>query len=266
MCESCQLQPACMLSPLPIPNQVWKDIAMDFITGLPNSKGYTAIMVVVDRLSKYAHFAPLRANYNAPQVAELFVQTVVKHHGIPRSIVFDHDKVFTSAFWSHLFKLQGTTLNMSSAFHPQLDAQSEALNKCLKLYLRCYVFDNPRTWITFLPWVEFWYNSAFQTFIGMTSFKVLYGCEPPSIIPSSAAMDTLNDVHTQLQAQDVLLSQLKINLTRAQVKMKKYVVRKRRDLDLAVGDFVFVELQPYRQLSLKLQRNQKLGLCYFGPF
>ncbi|GJQ92873.1 putative reverse transcriptase domain-containing protein [Tanacetum coccineum] len=193
--------------------KVWKDIAMDFITGLPNSKGYTAIMVVVDRLSKYAHFAPLRANYNAPQVAELFVQTVVKHHGIPRSIVSDHDKVFTSAFWSHLFKLQGTTLNMSYEYHPQLDAQSEALNKILV-------------------------QLGFPDFHWHDPFKVLYGREPPSIIPSSAAMDTPNDVHTQLQAQDVLLSQLKINLTRAQVKMKKYVVRKRSDLDLAVGDFI----------------------------
>ncbi|GJZ24633.1 hypothetical protein Tco_0562092 [Tanacetum coccineum] len=90
--------------------------------------------------------------------------------------------------------------------------------------------------------------------------------ESPSIIPSSAVMDTPNDVHTQLQARDVLVSQLKINLTRAQAKMKKYADRKRRDLDLAVGDFVFVKLQPYRQLSLKLQRNQKLGMRYFGPF
>nr|GEW80641.1 hypothetical protein [Tanacetum cinerariifolium] len=213
--KSCQLQSAGFLSPLPIPNQVWEDIAMDFITGLPNFKGYTIIMVVIDRLSKYAHFAPLRANYNAPQVVELFVQTVMKHHGIPHSIVSDRDKVFTSAFWSHLFKLLGTTLNMSSAYHPQSDGQSEALNKCLELYLRCFIFENPRTWITFLPWAEFWYNSAIQTFIGMTPFKVLYGSEPSSIISSSAAMDTPIDVHTQLQARDVLLSQLKINLTRA---------------------------------------------------
>ncbi|GJZ12837.1 ty3-gypsy retrotransposon protein [Tanacetum coccineum] len=87
---------------------------------------------------------------------------------------------------------KGKTLNMSSAYHPRSDGQSEALNKCLELYLRCFVFDNPRTWITFLTWAEFWYNSAFQTSIGMTAFKVLYGREPPSIIPSFAAMDTPN--------------------------------------------------------------------------
>ncbi|GJU00348.1 ty3-gypsy retrotransposon protein [Tanacetum coccineum] len=97
---------------------------------------------------------------------------------------------------------------MSSAYHPQSDGQLEALNKCLELYLRCFVFDNPRTWITFLPWAEFWYNSAFQTSIGMTPFEVVYGRDPPSIIPSSDAMDTSSD----------------------------------------------------------LQRNQKLGMRYFGPF
>ncbi|GKE20354.1 ty3-gypsy retrotransposon protein [Tanacetum coccineum] len=216
-------------------------------------------MVVIDRLSKYAHFASLRANYTAHQVAELFVQTVVKLHGIPRFIVYDRDKVFTSAFWSHLFKFQGTSLNMSSAYHPQTDGQSEALNKCLELYLRCFVFYNPRAWVAFLLWAKFWYNSAFHTSIGMTPFKVLYGRDPPSIIPCSVFEDTPSDVQTQLQASDVVLSQLLINIIRAQSKMKKYVDKKRRKLEFAVGDFVYVKLQLYRQLSVKLQRNQKLG-------
>nr|GEW19042.1 ribonuclease H-like domain-containing protein [Tanacetum cinerariifolium] len=180
--KSSQLHPAGLLSPLPIPNQVWEDVAMDFITGLPTSKGYTVIMVVIDRLSKYAHFAALRANYTAHQVAERFVQTVVKLHGIPRSIVFDRDKVFTSAFWSHLFKLQ-----------------------------------------------EFWYNSYFHTSIGMTPFKALYGRDRPSIIPCSVFEDTPSDVQTQLQARDVVLAQLKINIARAQAKMKKYADKKRCD-------------------------------------
>ncbi|GJU68618.1 ty3-gypsy retrotransposon protein [Tanacetum coccineum] len=214
--KTSQLHPAGLLSPPPIPNQVWEDVAMDFITSLPNSHGYTIIMVVIDRLSKYAHFTPLHAQFTAPQVATLFVQTVVKLHGIPWSIVSDRDKIFTSSFWSHIFKLQGTSLQMSSAYHPQSDGQPEVLNKCLELYLRCFVFDNPKAWVNFLPWTELWYNSAFQTSIGVTPFKVVYGRDPPSVITHSFCDDTPHDVIDQLQQRDALLAQLKINLGRAQ--------------------------------------------------
>lgn len=113
--------PAGLLQPLPIPQQVWEDVAMDFITGLPNSFGWTVIMVVIDKLIKYAHFVPLKADYSSKVVAEAFMNNIVKLHGLPKSIVSDRDKVFTSSFWQHLFKLQGTTLAMSSAYHPQSD-------------------------------------------------------------------------------------------------------------------------------------------------
>lgn len=88
-------------------------------------------MVVVDRLSKYAHFSDLKANYSSKVVAETFMNTMVKLHGFPKTIVSDRDKVFTSQFWQQLFKLSGTSLNMSTAYHPQSDGQSEAVNKCL---------------------------------------------------------------------------------------------------------------------------------------
>ena len=239
---------------------------MDFITGLPISKGFSVIFVVVDRLSKYGHFAPLRSNYTAQQVAETFVHMVVRLHGFPRSIVSDRDRIFTSAFWQHLFKLQGTTLKMSSTYHPQTDGQSEALNKCLEMYLRCFVFDNPRLWVSFLPWAEFWYNSSYQTAIGMTPFKILYGRDPPALLKSPVHDDVPFDVQTQLIQRDTLLSQLKTNLAKSQSRMKRFADTKRTDLSFQVGDYVFVKLQPYRQISLKLQRNHKLGLRYFGPF
>jgi len=159
--------PTGLLQPLPIPAQVWDDIAMDFINGLPPSQGFTIIMVIIDRLSKFAHFIPLNSDVNSKKVAEVFIQNVVKLHGIPKSIVSNRDKVFISSFWQQLWKMQGTTLAMSSAYHPQMDGQSEVLNKILEMYLRCFSFDNPKQWSKFLLWAQYWYNTSHHDSIGM---------------------------------------------------------------------------------------------------
>lgn len=208
--------PAGLLQPLPIPNQVWEDVTMDFITGLPMSFRFTVILVVVDRLTKYAHFMPLKTDYNSKSVAEAFMNNVVKLHGVPKSIVLDRDKVFTSKFWQQLFELQGTTLAMSSAYHPQTDGQSEAVNKSLEMYLRCFTFDNPKAWSKALNWAELWYNSSFHTSIGMTPFKALYGRHPPMLTRYIASVTDTPKLQQQLMDRDRLIQQLKSNLQRAQ--------------------------------------------------
>jgi transposase InsO family protein len=127
-------------------------------------------MVIVDRLSKFAHFIPMKADFSSKTVADAVISQVVKIHGFPKSIVSDRDKVFVSSFWQHLFKSQGTTLAMGSAYHPQSGGQSENLNKTLEMYLRCFVFEHPKLWYSMLPWAQYWYNTSFHHSLGMSPF------------------------------------------------------------------------------------------------
>lgn len=117
---------------------------MDFVTGLPLSRGSSVILVVVDCLTKYVHFGHLPSDFDAHQMAYLFTDMVIKLHDLPRSIISDHDRIFLSTFWKELHSLSGTTLKHSSAFHPQTDGQTEVLNQTLEQYLRTFVHERPK--------------------------------------------------------------------------------------------------------------------------
>jgi len=148
---------------------------MDFIIALPNSDGYTTIFVVVDRLTKGAHFTALKPHFIASIVASAFFQSVVKLHGFPSNIVSDKDPIFLSKFWHHLMKHSGTQLHFSTAYHLQSDGQTEVVNRCLEQYLRSFAYQQPKEWSQLLPWAELWYNSSFHSSTGMSPNQALYG-------------------------------------------------------------------------------------------
>ena len=167
-------KPAGLQQPLPVPSQVWDDVSLDFITGLPQSRGCTRIMVVVDRLSKYAHFAVLPTQFDALRVAHLFVNTVVRNHGFPKTLVSDRDSVFLNAVWEEILRLSGTKLNFTTTYHPQSNGQTEIRNKGLEQYLRAFTADRPSTWSNFLPWAELALNCFHHAGLGTSPFHALY--------------------------------------------------------------------------------------------
>lgn len=271
-CAVCQrnktehLHPAGLLQPLVVPTTIWADISMDFIEGLPKVHGKSVILSVVDRFSKYAHFITLGHPYTAGSVARAFFDEIVRLHGIPSSIVSDRDPVFTSNFWSELFRLSGVKLHLSSAFHPQSDGQTEVVNRVIAMYLRCLSGDRPKHWVQWLPWAEFCYNSSYQTALKCTPFRVVYGRDPPTLLTYEPGVARVAAVDSQLHARDEFLSEIRERLLQAQHRMKEQYDTHHRNVSFSVGQWVWLRLQHRPISSVSSQPRSKLAPRYYGPF
>uniref|UniRef100_A0A8R7VAA2 Integrase catalytic domain-containing protein n=1 Tax=Triticum urartu TaxID=4572 RepID=A0A8R7VAA2_TRIUA len=239
---------------------------MDFVEGLPKSEGYDAIMVVVDRFTKFAHFVPLRHPFTAAQVAKSFWDNIVKPHGVPASVVSDRDKVFTSALWRELLAGAGTKLLYSTAYHPQTDGQSERVNQCTEMYLRCAVHDTPRQWRKWLPSAEFWYDSSYHASLRCSPFKALYGVE--ANMGSMGAWQHTPPIMRDGEEWDWAMhtDNLRAQLERAQKRFKKYADINRTERSFQIGEQVLLKLQPHVQKSLASRPCAKLAYKFFGPF
>ena len=155
---------------------------MDFITIFPMTwRQHDSIMVVVDKLTKVAHFIPVKSTYETDDIAKIFMKEIFKLHGLPKAIVSDRDVKFTSNFWKGLFADLGTKLNFSTAYHPQTDGHTERVNQVLEDMLRMYVMDKPTKWEDYLHLVDFAYNNGHQASLGMSLYEALYGrrCRTP---------------------------------------------------------------------------------------
>lgn len=148
---------------------------MDFIVELPPSEGFTIIFVIVDRLSKMAHFVPLKGTPSAAETASSFVKEVVRLHGIPINITSDRGVQFTCRFWKSLCEVLGIKLCLSSAYHPQTNGQTERTNQTLEQYLRCFSSFAQDDWTSLLPLAEFAYNNSIHSSIKKTLFFANYG-------------------------------------------------------------------------------------------
>ena len=151
-------------------------LAMDFVNGLPKTKkGNDSIWVIVDRLTKVAHFIPVRTCYGGDKLVQLYIDNIVKLHGVLSRIISDRGTQFTSKFWKSLYKSMGTKLDFSSAYHPQTDGQTERVNQIMEDMLRACVLTYGKDWEQSLPYAEFSYNNSYQASLGMSSFEALYG-------------------------------------------------------------------------------------------
>jgi hypothetical protein len=168
LCDTCQRvkaehrRPVGLLQPLKVPEWKWEEVGMDFITGLPRTqRGFDSIWVIVDRLTKVAHFIPVKTTYLGARLAELYIERIVCLHGVLKRILSDRGTQFTSHFWNKLHESMDTKLNFSSAYHPQTDGQTERTNQILEDMLRACALQYGISWDKSLPYVEFSYNNGF---------------------------------------------------------------------------------------------------------
>lgn len=165
-----------------------------------------------------------------------------------------------------MFKLYRVQLHLTTAYHPQSDGQTERVNQCVEMYLRCAVQDSPRTWKAWLSLAELWYNSSYHTSLNCSPFQALYGYEPNvgavPLVPSNTTTSIVNVVETR----EHQLEALKVNLARAQNRMKLLADKKCTDFHFAMGDKVLLKLQPYTQSSVANRPYPKLAKKYFGPY
>ncbi|GJR84172.1 reverse transcriptase domain-containing protein [Tanacetum coccineum] len=249
-----------------IPEWKWEKITMDFVIKLPKSSSrHDTIWVVVDRLTKSAHFLPIREDYKTEKLAKIYTNEIVARHGVPVSIISDRDGRFTSHLWQALQEALGTRLDMSTAYHPQTDGQSERTIQTLEDMLRACVMDFGGSWDTHLPLIEFSYNNSYHTSIKCAPFEALYGrkCRSPVIWTEVGESQLIGPEIVQETTEKIV--QIKERLKTARSRQKSYADKRRKPLEFQVGDQVLLKVSLWKGV-VRFGKKGKLAPRYVGPF
>ncbi|KAJ3514734.1 hypothetical protein NLJ89_g2201 [Agrocybe chaxingu] len=275
-CETCTTckrskpnnqKPYGLLNPLPVPGLPWESVGVDFVGPLPESSNrngsFDSITVVICLLTSMVHLIPSRTTYTAKQVAELMFEEVYRHHGLPKNIISDRDSLFTSVFWGTLHKLLGTSLKMSSAYHPQTDGSTERANRTVTQMLRQCISDDQKDWVAKLPAIEFAINSARSASTGYAPFFLNSGQMPRPMIWDNPAKAEYPAVRTFAQQKKLALLAAQDSILAARVKQTRDANRKRQTAPFKEGDLVYVST---KNISFAKGLARKLIPKYIGPY
>lgn len=285
-CVACQQSkhsnqsPAGLLQPIPIPQRKWQVWSMDLIGPLPQTaSGQDMIVVMIDKFTKLAHFAPTVQTVTATQLADIVFKSIVVHHGIPNAIISDRDPRFTSRMWRALwYELLKTKLRMSTSYHPQSDGQTERMNRTLEEVLRSYVNDKQNDWDNHLAAVELAYNTSVNESTGFSPFYLSYGVN--AVLPVDQALASIKSCDNVKATEFVTqwesdMQKAKESMKLAQQRQSLYADQSRRAVEYRPGDQVMLTtsnikskagklnpryIGPYRVLSVKSPVNIELEL------
>ncbi|GJR16579.1 putative reverse transcriptase domain-containing protein [Tanacetum coccineum] len=230
-----------------------------------SSQGFDTIWVIVDRLTKSAHFLPIRENDPLDKLARLYLNRIVARHGIPASIICDRDGRFTSNFWRSFQKALGTDISMSTAYHPETDGQSERTIQTLEDMLRACVIDFGKGWVKHLPLAEFSYNNSYHASIKAAPYEALYGrkCRSPVCWAEVGEAQLTGPELIQETTEKIVL--IKQRMQAAQDRQKSYADRKRKPMEFEVGDRVMLKVLPWKGV-VRFGKRGKLNPRYVRPF
>ena len=268
-CDICQRikhstqKPFGLLNPIPPPDNKFDTYTMDFIGPLPITKtGFDGILVIVDALTKAATLEPIKFTYSAEEIAKIFVRRIISRQGLPRKIISDRDPRFSGRFWKAIFKMLGTQIALSTAFHPQSDGQTERTNQTLETGLRAFINGSQDNWDDLLPMAEFAINSSVNISTGMTPFQLIHGKEPQ--LPIDLGLDSNTPAAVDfVKFMTQTIDKARDNISKAQTSQKTQADKHRRDHTFQIGDRVMLST---RNLNLKSTHSRKLAPKWIGPF